>query len=160
MNHDPDAEGCRGVGNDAGDIGQSGDGGRGGGRFSLYWNVDVITAIVGQADIYVSHQLSGPFCGFDVAEDVARDFAAKPGVLMVQIKPAVPREEVNPAQSREEGDKDARIEALFYAAAADRSVAPILKHYLDRLGLWKKYEDRFLDLFSRRASGPPRKDLP
>jgi uncharacterized protein len=41
----------------------------------------------------------------------------------------------------------ARIEELFQRAAQDRSKAFELKRELDRLGLFKQYEDRFLDLF-------------
>jgi uncharacterized protein len=47
-------------------------------------------------------------------------------------------------------DDDAgRIEALFEEARRDRSKAFALKHELDRLGVFKQYEDRFLDLFRR-----------
>lgn len=42
---------------------------------------------------------------------------------------------------------EARIEALFAAAEADRSRAYELKSELDRLGVFADYEDRFLDLF-------------
>jgi proteasome assembly chaperone (PAC2) family protein len=40
-----------------------------------------------------------------------------------------------------------RIEELFTRATNDRSKAFELKRELDRLGLFKQYEDRFLDLF-------------
>ena len=43
----------------------------------------------------------------------------------------------------------ARIEELFARAADDRSKAFELKRELDRLGVFKQYEDRFLDLFKR-----------
>lgn len=43
-----------------------------------------------------------------------------------------------------------RIEELFAKAAEDRSKAFELKQELDRLGLFKQYEDRFLDLFKHR----------
>jgi proteasome assembly chaperone (PAC2) family protein len=42
-----------------------------------------------------------------------------------------------------------RIERLFTQAARDRSKAFELKQELDRLGLFKEYEDRFLDLFKK-----------
>lgn len=45
----------------------------------------------------------------------------------------------------------ARIEALFRRAEADRAHALELKQELDRRGLFRRYEDRFLDLF-RKAS--------
>jgi proteasome assembly chaperone (PAC2) family protein len=44
----------------------------------------------------------------------------------------------------------ARIEELFARAAEDRSKAFELKQELDRLGLFKQYEDRFLDLFKHK----------
>jgi proteasome assembly chaperone (PAC2) family protein len=42
-----------------------------------------------------------------------------------------------------------RIEALFTEAMADRAKAFELKQELDRLHLFKQYEDRFLDLFKK-----------
>jgi proteasome assembly chaperone (PAC2) family protein len=42
-----------------------------------------------------------------------------------------------------------RIEELFDRAEKDRSKAFELKQELDRLGLFKEYEDRFLDLFKK-----------
>jgi proteasome assembly chaperone (PAC2) family protein len=45
-------------------------------------------------------------------------------------------------------DRD-RIERLFEQARKDRSKAFELKQFLDRLGLFKDYEDRFLDLFKK-----------
>lgn len=41
----------------------------------------------------------------------------------------------------------ARIEELFAAATRDRTQAMRLKEELDRLGVFKRYENRFLDLF-------------
>lgn len=46
-------------------------------------------------------------------------------------------------------EAQARIEALFEQARKDRSKALELKAELDRHGLFKEYEDRFLDLFKR-----------
>jgi hypothetical protein len=42
-----------------------------------------------------------------------------------------------------------RIEGLFEQATKDRSKAFELKQDLDRLGVFKEYEDRFLDLFKK-----------
>ena len=42
-----------------------------------------------------------------------------------------------------------RVDELFGQAAKDRSKAFELKRELDRLGLFKEYEDRFLDLFKK-----------
>jgi proteasome assembly chaperone (PAC2) family protein len=58
------------------------------------------------------------------------------------ITEAEPEEEV-PAVER------GLVEELFGQAAKDRSKAFELKRELDRLGLFKEYEDRFLDLFKK-----------
>jgi proteasome assembly chaperone (PAC2) family protein len=42
-----------------------------------------------------------------------------------------------------------RLESLFEQASKDRSKAFELKQELDRLGVFKDYEDRFLDLFKK-----------
>ena len=42
-----------------------------------------------------------------------------------------------------------RIEELFGEATKDRTKAFELKRELDRLGIFKEYEDRFLDLFKK-----------
>jgi hypothetical protein len=42
-----------------------------------------------------------------------------------------------------------RIEGLFEQAVKGRSKAFELKQELDRLGVFKEYEDRFLDLFKK-----------
>jgi predicted ATP-grasp superfamily ATP-dependent carboligase len=44
-----------------------------------------------------------------------------------------------------------RVEELFEAARKDQSKAIELKNELDRLNVFKQYEDRFLDLFRRAA---------
>jgi proteasome assembly chaperone (PAC2) family protein len=55
---------------------------------------------------------------------------------------AAEEERVGPADRQ-------RIEGLFEQARRDRSRAFALKQELDRLGLFKEYEDRFLDLFKK-----------
>jgi len=45
-----------------------------------------------------------------------------------------------------------RIERLFAEAQRDPSRAPALKGELDALSIFKRYEDRFLDLFRKRAA--------
>ena len=55
-----------------------------------------------------------------------------------------------PEPEEEEATVDrGRVEELFTQAAKDRSKAFELKRELDRLGLFKQYEDRFLDLFQK-----------
>jgi proteasome assembly chaperone (PAC2) family protein len=56
-----------------------------------------------------------------------------------------------PQQQNEQPALDAaqrqKIESMFAMAARDRSKAFALKQELDRLGVFKQFEDRFLDLF-------------
>lgn len=66
----------------------------------------------------------------DAGEEAAEEWKVP------QDEPAEPTPEVR-----------ARIEALFREAGADRTRALALKAELDRLGLFGRYEDRFLDLF-------------
>lgn len=46
-------------------------------------------------------------------------------------------------------DDERRIDELFEQAKRDRSFAYELKRELDRLGVYREYENRFLDLFKR-----------
>jgi predicted ATP-grasp superfamily ATP-dependent carboligase len=57
-----------------------------------------------------------------------------------------------PAEERLSPADKQRIEQLFRQAAADRSKAFELKQELDRLGVFKEFEDRFLDLFKPQGS--------
>ncbi len=52
-------------------------------------------------------------------------------------------------EERLHADDEKRIEALFDQARKDRSKAFELKRELDRLQVFKDYEDRFLDLFKK-----------
>jgi hypothetical protein len=121
-----------------------------------------LSAIVAAGRTLLTSNRSGPFAGFEVAQDVARDFAAKPAVLAVSIEPEE-QEDFTRSRGRAEQparaadgwpvlseEQEAGIEALFLLLAGDRSLATYVKNYLDRLGVWKRYEDRFLDLFSKK----------
>jgi hypothetical protein len=80
------------------------------------------------------------------------------GELLAQMerrlgRPEGAEEEGYGAESPEEerlhsADKQ-RIQELFERVAKDRSKAFELKQELDRLGVFKDYEDRFLDLFKK-----------
>lgn len=61
-----------------------------------------------------------------------------------------PAEPAPPEKPRLPPEAVARIEALFLEAAEDRSKATELKAELDRHGVFKEFEDRFLNLFSKR----------
>jgi proteasome assembly chaperone (PAC2) family protein len=54
-----------------------------------------------------------------------------------------------PEEERVSSADKQRIEGLFEQAGKDRSKAFELKQELDRLGVFKEYEDRFLDLFKK-----------
>jgi proteasome assembly chaperone (PAC2) family protein len=60
----------------------------------------------------------------------------------VASREAAEEERISPADRR-------RVEELFEQAMKDRSKAFELKQELDRLGIFKEYEDRFLDLFKK-----------
>lgn len=59
-----------------------------------------------------------------------------------KLEPVVENDQIQPEDRQ-------RIESLFEEATRDRSKAFDLKRELDRLGLFKEYEDRFLDLFKK-----------
>jgi proteasome assembly chaperone (PAC2) family protein len=89
----------------------------------------------------------------------AREMEQRLGELLAQMQQALgqqmpPTEEEavghEPADVERFGPEDERhIEALFARAASDRSAAYELKRELDRLGVYREYEDRFLDLFKK-----------
>jgi len=60
----------------------------------------------------------------------------------------IPQEQMSGDEDIGPEDRD-HIEQLFEQAGRDRSNAYELKRELDRLGLYKEYEDRFLDLFKK-----------
>lgn len=92
----------------------------------------------------------------DELREQAEAMDGKLDELLTQIERAVTGQE-----SREEsfsppaaeGDLDPddqrRIERLFVQARKDRAKAYELKRELDRLGVFRDYEDRFLDLFKK-----------
>jgi proteasome assembly chaperone (PAC2) family protein len=62
------------------------------------------------------------------------------------------RAEPSAQEDRVKPVDEERIEGLFQQAEKDRSKAFELKQELDRLGIFKEYEDRFLDLFKKADS--------
>jgi hypothetical protein len=77
-----------------------------------------------------------------IQEAAARKGAEEAGESPEEWASAASSEEPTPADLR-------RVEALFEEARRDRSRAMALKAELDRLGVFERYEDRFLDLFKR-----------
>jgi uncharacterized protein len=89
----------------------------------------------------------------------SKDMEHKLGELLEQMEQALDQSEpgdeeattIEPAE--EDGldpEDEKRIEQLFGRARKDRSHAYELKRELDRLGVFKEYENRFLDLFKKR----------
>lgn len=80
------------------------------------------------------------------------------GEVLTELQKAINRQEATteqavgfetPAERGLSEEDEQRIEQLFEQARADRSKAYELKGELDRLGVFKDYEDRFLDLFKK-----------
>ncbi len=69
------------------------------------------------------------------------------GQRMQAQEEVVEQEPVEEEPFRPEDEQ--RVEQLFERARQDRSVAYELKRELDRLGVYRDYEDRFLDLFKK-----------
>jgi proteasome assembly chaperone (PAC2) family protein len=60
---------------------------------------------------------------------------------------------IEPSREKMLGDEDAeRVEGFFLRARLDRSTAFELKKELERLGVFHRYEDRFLDLFEHGST--------
>jgi proteasome assembly chaperone (PAC2) family protein len=90
----------------------------------------------------------------------ARETERQLGELLARVEerygqqaPAEEEEEEYSAEPVEEErlgpEEVGRIETLFAEAARDRAKAFELKQELDRLGVYREYEDRFLDLFKK-----------
>lgn len=77
-----------------------------------------------------------------LAQTARAQSAAAAGEEAPEAEPAEAAANLSPRDA-------ARIESLFQAAAKDRQKAFELKAELDRLGVFARYEDRFLDLFRR-----------
>lgn len=110
--------------------------------------------------------------GLDIEVDELTQHAAQIDQMLLQMMEKLQAQGQLPEQNEEAGesfesnpsvaepetpsgsrklDEPARrkIESLFAEAEADRSRSVALKQELDRLGVFKDYENRFLDLFRR-----------
>jgi proteasome assembly chaperone (PAC2) family protein len=81
--------------------------------------------------------------------EIVKDHEAR----MEQREPHDQEDEFTPAPTEERlsEEDEQHIENLFREASADRSKAYELKSELDRLDIFKDYEDRFLDLFKNEG---------
>lgn len=99
--------------------------------------------------------IAGIDLDFSELEDQIRSMDEHFGKLLAQLEQQIagtaeegePSDAEIPEPEPQSEAERSRIEVLFERAAADRSRAYELKNELDRLGLFKDYEDRFLDLF-------------
>ena len=95
---------------------------------------------------------------FTELSEQAHEMDQKLGELLEQMQEAMHQQgqpDDEPAH-QEPGEEDQlnevareRIERLFEQAKQQRSTAYELKRELDRLGVYRQYEDRFLDLFKK-----------
>lgn len=104
-------------------------------------------------------EIAGIRIDLDELETQATDVEQKLGDLLEQMEHAMeeqsqPDEEAPEVETTAEDDSPGpgdirRIEELFEQSRQDRSAAYELKRELDRLALYRQYEDRFLDLFKK-----------
>jgi proteasome assembly chaperone (PAC2) family protein len=97
----------------------------------------------------------------------AKEAEHKLGELLEKVEAALEQQQEQVASEEEATQLEApeeegpsledrkRIDRLFAQARLDRSKAYELKRELDRLELYKDYEDRFLDLFKKPGSSSP-----
>jgi proteasome assembly chaperone (PAC2) family protein len=104
--------------------------------------------------------ITGIELDFGELAEQARVMEQQLGELLARVEqtygPQFPAEEEGYSpepteESRLRVAEQQRIEGLFEQAAQDRSKAFELKQELDRLGVFKDYEDRFLDLFKKAS---------
>jgi proteasome assembly chaperone (PAC2) family protein len=102
--------------------------------------------------------ITGIELDFTELAEQARSMEQQLGKLLAQVEKAYGEQfaveeeahDPEPAETERFSAADRqRIEALFQQAARDRAKAFELKQELDRLGIFKEYEDRFLDLFTK-----------
>jgi proteasome assembly chaperone (PAC2) family protein len=110
------------------------------------------------AILQVFTTITGMDLDFTELAEQAKVVEERLGELLARVEktygqePAAEEEGYSPEPAEEERVRAAdrqRIEGLFEEAGKDRSKAFELKQELDRLGVFKEYEDRFLDLFKK-----------
>lgn len=106
--------------------------------------------------------LTGIEVDFQELEEQAQATEEQLGELLKQVEPSFAQQEVGeepelpepaPEPERLRETDRLQIEKMFTQATRDRTKAIELKRELDRLGVFKDYEDRFLDLFTKPGPG-------
>jgi predicted ATP-grasp superfamily ATP-dependent carboligase len=94
--------------------------------------------------------------GRGIEEQLTKGLEKIQEVLQTEPEAEEEKEETAPEAAPPTGPSEEdlrRIEGLFEQAAKDRSKSFELKRELDRLDVFRKYENRFLDLFRKRRPG-------
>lgn len=109
------------------------------------------------AVLEVFTKITGIAIDFTELKAQAAEMERSLGQLLTQIErayegqtPAAEEESVIgpvPEDEKPSAEDKQHVESLFKQAVVDRSKAYELKRELDRLGMYREYEDRFLDLF-------------
>jgi proteasome assembly chaperone (PAC2) family protein len=102
--------------------------------------------------------ITGLDVDFTELAEQARSMEDQLGEILSRVeqaaRPPAEEEEYSHPSAEDEhigADAQQQIERLFEEARADRSKAFELKRELDRLGVFKEYEDRFLNLFKKNG---------
>jgi proteasome assembly chaperone (PAC2) family protein len=113
------------------------------------------------AVLEVFTRLAGIDLDFSELEEQSRAIEEQMGQVLARVEQALTQQGETPEEERFESAADEepeprlspsdeqKVERLFEQAAQDRTRAYELKAELDRLGVFKEYEDRFLDLFRK-----------
>ena len=113
------------------------------------------------AVLEVFTKLAGVELDFSELQEQSRAIEEQLGQILARVEQALTQqgeageEETYESAAEEEPEPrlspsdEQKVERLFEQAAQDRTRAYELKAELDRLGVFKEYEDRFLDLFRK-----------
>jgi proteasome assembly chaperone (PAC2) family protein len=110
------------------------------------------------AVLEVFTKFAGITLDFTELTEQARQMEQQLGELLEKVEDAIAEQEQEGEEEEEEfpapepalsPEDEARVERLFEQARENRSKAYELKGLLDKLDVFKDYEDRFLDLFKR-----------
>jgi proteasome assembly chaperone (PAC2) family protein len=113
------------------------------------------------AVLEVFTRLAGIELDFSELQEQSRAIEEQLGQVLARVEQALTQQGEAPEEERYEPateeepeprlspSDEQKVERLFELAAQDRTRAYELKAELDRLGVFKEYEDRFLDLFRK-----------
>jgi hypothetical protein len=91
-------------------------------------------------------------------DKMLKDFEEKVSTAIQQLKENLEGRKSEEGEGEEQQPEPhqlmERVEKMFEEAQRDKTKAVLLKQELDRWGLFHLYEDRFLDLFERKAKDP------